>query len=159
MEGRSDELAMRFHFNEGLLDMLTEGFTPEDWRHRAGEANHALWLLGHVSVSRRFLRRLLGEQLPPVPWEAHFARGSRPGPAADAVEAAVLYEDFRESGRAIAGALRAMDPEAARAPVKAAFPDGSETVLGAADFLHFHETYHLGQLGLLRRVLGRPGIP
>jgi uncharacterized damage-inducible protein DinB len=33
-------------------------------------------------------------------------------------------------------------------------PDGSDTVAGVLHFLYFHETYHLGQLGLLRRMNG-----
>ena len=36
-------------------------------------------------------------------------------------------------------------------------PDGSATVAGALGFLAWHESYHLGQLGLLRRLAGKPG--
>jgi hypothetical protein len=37
------------------------------------------------------------------------------------------------------------------------FPDGSSTLQGGAHFLHFHETYHIGQTALLRRLAGKPG--
>ena len=44
--------------------------------------------------------------------------------------------------------------EAAAEPAAQPMPDGSDTVAGVLHFLHFHETYHLGQLGLLRRMNG-----
>ena len=37
------------------------------------------------------------------------------------------------------------------------FPDGSATIAGGTHFLYLHETYHLGQLGLIRRQSGKSG--
>ncbi|MCH9008517.1 hypothetical protein IIA29_11025 [candidate division KSB1 bacterium] len=36
--------------------------------------------------------------------------------------------------------------------------DEKETVGEKLSFLHFHETYHLGQIGLLRRLAGKEGV-
>jgi hypothetical protein len=36
--------------------------------------------------------------------------------------------------------------------------EGAKRPRGAQlHFMHFHEAYHAGQLGLLRRIVGRPG--
>ena len=38
------------------------------------------------------------------------------------------------------------------------FPIKQPGVLGALAFLALHDSYHLGQLGYLRKVLGHPGV-
>jgi hypothetical protein len=38
------------------------------------------------------------------------------------------------------------------------FPWGTKDLSGGMHFLHFHESYHLGQIGLIRRMAGRPGL-
>jgi len=37
-------------------------------------------------------------------------------------------------------------------------PTDDRTLLGAISFLLHHESYHIGQMGLLRRLLGYPSM-
>jgi hypothetical protein len=150
-------LADRLLFNERFLDQLTHGFTEADWHRRVGQANHAQWLLGHLAATRRWALRLLGLATETEPWEAHFGQGTPPSPQGDDIAPELLREAFLKAGERLRGHLESATQAQVDAPFRE-FPDGSRTVGGGVHFLHFHESYHLGQIGLLRRVTGKPGI-
>jgi hypothetical protein len=150
-------LADRFAFNDRFLDMLTESFDDRDWLLRGGPGNHAQWILGHLASSRRSALREFGQAAEEQPWEQDFSMGHTPTPQSDDIAPAQLREAFLKNGAALRAFLAGVTPERAGASFKA-FPDGSNTVAGAAHFLHFHETYHLGQIGLLRRMAGKRGV-
>lgn len=152
------KLGQRFLFHRRFLDTLVEGFTPEDWAARPGPegGNTAHWILGHLVLSRRYLARKLGGDVPKDDWEDTFHMGSRPDATESYPEPPALLADFAARGREIAAALEELSPKQAAAEWGSSFPDGGQTVGEGAWFLHFHEVYHLGQLGLLRRLLGKP---
>jgi hypothetical protein len=81
--------------------------------------------------------------------------GNREGVDIDTAE--LLREAFLKAGERLRGHLESATQAQVDAPFRE-FPDGSRTVGGGVHFLHFHESYHLGQIGLLRRVTGKPGI-
>jgi len=151
-------LATRFRFNESVVAHTAADFTAADWVHRLGDSSHAYWILGHLVVSRRSLLRNLGKELPVASWELAFGRGSRPGPLYAGPAPRELLDELRAAGELLEQHLGAMTPEAAAAPYVRKFPDGSSTREGAAAFMHWHETYHLGQLGVLRRACGKSGL-
>jgi hypothetical protein len=149
-------LARRFAFNDALLDKLTQDFSDAEWLARHGEVNHAQWLLGHLASTRRWALRELGRSAEEEAWEQHFGRGARPTPLSDDIAPALLREAFLKNGAVLAKHISTLDEAQVAAPFRS-FPDGSNTLGGGMHFLHFHETYHLGQLGLLRRLCGKPG--
>ena len=70
-------LARQFAFDDQFIGVITAGFEPEHWTIRPGDAaNSAHWILGHLAVSRRFLTRLAGAELPREDWEATFDMGA-----------------------------------------------------------------------------------
>jgi DinB superfamily len=150
-------LSRRLTFNESFLDKLTADFHDGEWLVRQGEGNHAQWLLGHLAATRRWALRELGQLSEQEPWEQHFGMGSHPTPLGDDIAPALLRESFMKTGHALVKHLATLDEAAANAPFRK-FPDGSDTLAGGMHFLHFHESYHLGQLGLIRRLLGKPGL-
>lgn len=151
-------LGARYRFNNDLLHAVSEGFTPEDWRVRAGESNPAVWILGHVTASRRVLLRGAGQAVETAEWEALFAMGRKPSPDDPYPPADALAADFRELGERIVETLAGLTPEQAASAVPQPLPDGSRTLEGFLHFLYMHECYHLGQIGLLRRMTGKPGF-
>ena len=99
--------------------------------------------------------RLLGGDLEPAPWESHFARGQEPGEARAYPEPEFLARNFQQVGKALVAILGEMGPEEQEREWEGEpFPDGADTLGGAAYFMHFHESYHLGQLGLIRTSCG-----
>ena len=151
-------LAARFRFNESVAAHTAADLTPADWVHRLGDSSHAYWILGHIVVSRRSLLRNLGKELPVEPWEIAFGKGSRPGPLHAGPAPRELLGELKAAGELLEKHLGAMTPEAAAAPYVRKFPDGSATCEAAAAFMHWHESYHLGQLGILRRACGKRAL-
>jgi hypothetical protein len=158
--GPLDKLARRYRFDDHFLDMLVGDFTPADWKHRDGEGNNAQWLLGHLATTRRWARRILdpasAEAVPELPWEQHFGRGGRTSPQSDALDPVELKRAFVEAGGHLAELLEGLQPDDLSLEIEVQLPYG-KTVDDVAHFLHFHEAYHFGQLGLLRRGAGKPG--
>lgn len=152
-------LAARYLFNHRMLAVVVADFKPEDWRfapERGGNSPH--WLLGHVVASRRGFLRAIGEPLEKEAWEKSFDRGAKPGDTTGWPEPEALKKEFESLGVRLARSLRGMDAAEAAKPFPVAMPDGSKDREGALHFGYFHETYHLGQLGYLRRLRGLPGF-
>jgi hypothetical protein len=71
---------------------------------------------------------------------------------------AALVADVVATGERLERAFAALDDAALSGPFPAPLVGGGRTLEDGLHFLHFHETYHLGQIGLLRRILGHPGF-
>jgi hypothetical protein len=154
-----EALAARFRFNEKFLERAVKDFTQLDWILRIdGSSSHAWWLLGHLAVSRRVFLRALGVARPEADWEQRFAKGSRPEDGPGLPSPQVIEADLHDSGGILEECLKSFSALDAGAPFTRKLPDGSSTKEGAAHFYLWHETYHLGQLGILRRACGKPGI-
>lgn len=152
-----DDLVHGYAFDDRMLAAVAAGLERDDWLHRPNGANHAQWLLGHLAASRRDACRLLGGELDAAPWEAHFSRGGQPGPGDD-VPVDVLREAFVDAGRTLRDLIVGLSDEQLATKIARPFPDGRDTWRGALHFLYMHEVYHVGQIGLLRRLRGKPGI-
>jgi len=152
-------LGQQFDFNNSLLNTVLGDFEAADWEAQpeAG-GNTAHWILGHVTVSRRYLARKLGAEIAKDEWEDTFGMSSKPGSTEGYPAPATLVEEFRARGKEIDGLLKELSADDATRDWGSKFPDGGTSVGDGVWFLYFHETYHLGQLGLLRRVLGKPGF-
>jgi hypothetical protein len=148
------ECAGLYRFHARVLDRLALDMEEADWRHRSG-GNPALWILAHLMVSKRSLLRALGAGSAPEAWEALAGRGGSGD--AELPAAALLLPAWYADNAVLATRLEGLDAAAANAPSPRTLPDGSTTVGGMARFLQFHEAYHLGQIGLLRRQCGKPG--
>jgi len=116
------------------------------------------WVVGHILASRGDILRLLGER---APWSeadaAPYRRGSPPlGPGAAARPFESLLADLERTQETLRASLAKRTPEdlAVRAPESS---PGGGTVGETLAFLHFHEAYHAGQTGILRRFIGLPG--
>lgn len=153
------DLAARFRFNESLLNMMVNKFEPEDWAAAPeGGGNNPIWILGHVTTSRRFLLRKLGVDAPEEHWERLFGMGSQLTDPGNYPSPTTLTCNFTEAGAALTKSMETLTVEEADAPMGTTFPDGSDTIGKGAHFLYFHEVYHLGQIGILRRMRGKPGF-
>ena len=154
-------LADQFAFNDKAVGMFSGGFEGDDWLHRGdGRSNHALWALGHITHYRRWMaRELFGEDVPNV-LGARFAMGSTIDDELTSTTPEGLREMFVEAGDMVRGKLRTLDATALDVvlPEDPGMPDGSKTVGGVASFLFFHEAMHIGQIGLLRRCMGKDGL-
>jgi uncharacterized damage-inducible protein DinB len=121
----------------------------------APEAGNSLnWVLGHMVATRNVVLAALGEG--PV-WEEGKAQlYSGTAEAGWSPERALpldsIVADLDRSQERIVSGLERLSDEALEEP------SGNGTLGWRLGFLHFHESYHVGQIGLLRRLLGKPGV-
>jgi uncharacterized damage-inducible protein DinB len=112
-------------------------------------------VLGHILVGRNKVLRFLGE--PPIWGDEHITRyetGSEPITTDDqALPLEKLLSDLDQSQECIRAALEITSSEDLAAKVEFR---GSERPLGQVlSGLHWHETYHTGQLEILRQLAGK----
>ena len=147
-------LATLFSLNVQVLKINTQGLTHEDSLIQPAPAGNCInWILGHVAVTRDQALALLGGK---PAWtdadKALYIRGSKPmtdGPKAIRMDK--IMADIERSQEALLGALLRQTPESLAAS------DGQGTVADKLAMLHFHEAYHTGQIGLMRRLVGKDG--
>lgn len=153
----SNPLVVQLGYLNSILKGQTGDLTQEESLFQPPEGGNCInWLLGHIVTSRNQMLELLDR--PPI-WgqekRVRYAQGSPPITVAGigVLEIARLLEDYEATQRPILEALAAISDEelATRVPWFGGELDKSG-VLGG--FL-FHEAYHLGQAGLVRRLMGR----
>lgn len=121
----------------------------------APEAGNTLnWVLGHMVATRNAMLALLGEE--PI-WDEKRALLYSGAPEGGwsperALPLATIVTDLDRSQERIMSGLERLSDEALEEP------RGNGTLAYRLGFLHFHESYHVGQIGLLRRLLGKPGV-
>lgn len=154
-----EALGQRFVFNTMMLCKVVEDFEAGDWSFvpDAG-GNSAHWLMGHLALYRRVLIRKLGGDMKEDEWEAVFPPRMEEYPVEKFPAVDFLLDDFKQSRKLLVERFAAITEEEAEADWGREFPDGSTSVKGGSYFLHFHESYHLGQIGYIRRLRGKPGL-
>jgi len=152
----ASSLAVLYRFAHSALERNLEGLTDDEAVAPPGAAgNCANWLVGHLLWTRDYVHGLLG--LPPA-WPTHlgssqpYSRGSTGFSAANAVSLTKLREALASSQEQVMAALGHVS--ASRLEERAS---DAQTVGERLAFLGFHEGYHVGQVGLVRRLLGKTG--
>jgi uncharacterized damage-inducible protein DinB len=115
------------------------------------------WILGHMVTVHNGLMMLLDE--PPV-WEnEHLSRAKFFKPVTDssnALDWSVMRDRFLSSRDRCLAALSRVSDEAMSD--KLPNPFGGETTRGELlNVLAYHQAYHVGQLGVVRRIAGLEG--
>lgn len=120
--------------------------------------NSANWVLGHLLASRSgLLKRFGGQPLLDEVSAASYARGSK-GDVEQPLALDELLAMLDRSQPLLANRLKQFSEEdlSAKSPFNSpAGPDAS--LLDAIASMAFHEAYHVGQLGVLRRLVGKAG--
>jgi len=144
-------LAGNFARDDYVVGRLTEDLTHEDSLRVPPSGGNCLnWLLGHILVSRNTALAALGLEPVAIGGAAdRYRTGTAPISEAEAVNFGDLLADLRDSGARIGAALRE------RGPDDMAAVHGETTVGELLLGLSWHETYHTGQLELLRRLAGK----
>ena len=154
-------LKLFFRYNQFVLKTNICGLSHEESLHQPVPGGNCLnWVMGHIVATRNGVFKALGE---PAAWNEEtarwYVRGSAPiTDGAQAVPFQQLVEMLHSSQTRIMAALDALDPEMISKPAGGGGADKQNETLGSQlTGLAFHEAYHAGQIGLLRRLLGKDG--
>jgi hypothetical protein len=132
-----------FSSNERIFNVNFEGITHEESLREMHNCNSANWILGHLVFSRNSILSQLG--LPPVADEKMkevYGRGVVKPDMQKAIKLDELKKMYLDSQPDIINGLEKVK---------------DEILLEQLTVLGFHEAYHLGQIGLLRKMLGKEG--
>ena len=116
------------------------------------------WVLGHMVRTRNEILELLGKK--PLYEKAKFSVYSPKGFVPDnAVNVKELQNSFNALQSELQAGIESLTAEKLRQPTSF-IPnrDSSETVGSLLATILWHEAYHAGQLGVIRRVVGKPGV-
>lgn len=130
--------------NERIFKVTFEGITHEESLKELHNCNSANWILGHLVFIRNSILSQLGHS--PITddemMKEVYARGVIKPDMTKALELDRLKKMYLESQPDIIQGVEKVKDEA---------------TLEQLTFLGFHEAYHLGQVGLIRKMLGKEG--
>ena len=119
------------------------------------------WVVGHITRTRNSALGMLTKKhpFPMTDFDAYDDRTGVPFTKENALSLAELMRRFRAMQEPLVDAVKALPAEALAAPASFS-PSGNpkETVGSLMVSFAFHESYHVGQTGILRRVAGREGV-
>ena len=153
-------LAKQYHFCVFTIGKNLEGMTEEQaLQSSPGGGNCANWVLGHILSTRNAIHRLLGLDPALTASQAErYTRGSDPVTAEQpGLSLAEMQAAIATSQEAVSAAIPKLGPDQLSRVVTLPDPLGEGTIAEHLGLLIFHESYHAGQLGVLRRLAGRAG--
>jgi hypothetical protein len=144
-----------------VVRLNADGLTHAESLIQPRPAGNCLnWVVGHLLCAYQHVLPML-EQRPVLKAGAlqRYDRGSPPIKDADEpIELSELMAAWDETAERIDAGLAGLAPETldARAPFSSS-GDPNETVRSFLTVIFFHQAYHAGQTGILRRIAGKNG--
>lgn len=146
-----------------LTMKVIEHLTPAQWMHQvAPGANHIMFNIGHIALVDANFLAAAGATSRAVPssYQALFNAGCQPSDsAADYPDPAEVVDVLQRVREELAAHLKALPDE--RLLATAGDPrlaDICPTIAHMPSFIASHEMSHTGQILLIRRALGLPGV-
>jgi uncharacterized damage-inducible protein DinB len=158
MDSRLVPLATILDLNSDLLVNALEGLSENDAQHRLpGGGNSIAFIAAHLADSRYFLLARLGHPLPNP-----LARYLADAKSIDEIRAWATLDQVRSAWLSVSShlltALESLSGAELDRPDTHRFPIPDSSALGLIAFLTQHESYHIGQVGFVRRQLGKPAM-
>ncbi len=155
-------LAVQLGYNNYTFHKNTDGVSHEESLVQPHQGGNCLnWVVGHLATTRDRTRGILGLE-PVLGSEEHpvYARSSEPLTDTSKAEPFDrLLAAFSQGQDDIIAAVAALTPEQLAAPAPFSPGNNSEETIGTLlAGLVFHEAYHIGQTGVLRRIAGHAGV-
>jgi hypothetical protein len=154
MDANFGYISGMYKANTDIVNRATEGILPEHWFVKPGDAsNHLMWVAGHLVASRGTVLKTLGPEWS-APWSSLFARGAKPASPDQYPAVEEIRNAWKDVSRQLSVALAGVSAEVLVKPTPEGKPSFDGKVGGLVAFLALHETYHVGQVGYLRKWLG-----
>lgn len=145
---------------------LLEGIEPDDWFRQPSEGvSHLAWQLGHLAMAQYGLclfrirgRADIDMELMSSSFRKKFSKGTTPDPdPAKNPPPAEIRAVFDKVYEQTLLELPAVPSEVLQEPVDMPYAV-TATKLGGLLFCSHHEMLHAGQIGLLRRLIGKSPV-
>lgn len=156
----------RIEFTRLYTQSLVDDLTPDEWLWQPPEfCTHVAWQVGHVTIAQYALclMRVRGRQdrdadIMPADFMDRFRKGSEAAAgAANNPSVDVLKRVFAAVEKRLLEELPGFTDDELDVALDAPHPAFS-TKLEAIEFSPYHEMVHAGQIGLLRRLMGKAPV-
>jgi hypothetical protein len=145
---------------------VIENIRPEDGRKALTEHNNSLeWLAGHLLLTRGRNVARLGQPAPPFEQLAAFVSPTLPPPGFRPFSPRIQYPGLEacasawvEVSRQFLHALETASEQVLRAEIPLQGPTGGSTVEDLLVAAVLHESFHIGQMSIIRKALGYPAM-
>lgn len=151
------EIVRNYQKNTGFLQYLLNGLTDEDMLARTGQSNTIGWILGHLILHRGKTLQLLK-----IPCEIHesekaFERGVEKNIELR-LDVTQALKDMMSRGEQLVERILELDETDLQRTLDVSFPGGKNDLGSGLSFAAWHETFHIGQIDLIKVAVGMEGI-
>jgi len=156
----SDDISNLFRINYMALQVNVKGISHYESAIMPKPGGNCLnWVVGHIVISRAIILEMVGQK--PVMSDiqaAPYKRGVIPSESDMLFPFDKLLERLKDSQDRLTTGLEGLTVE----QLYESDPDNEtewrrQPMVDQLVFLQFHEAYHVGQTGLLRRLIGKEG--
>ena len=152
-------LKAQFDLQTRLYCNALEGISDSESATRGGEhINNIKWVAGHLLDTRVGSMARLAGLTPDGSYGAQFGRGVELDLKANYPPIEELVARWKESAAAIGDGLTKIPEDVLAAPSNANAPIADDTIRGLIAFLVSHESYHIGQIAMLRKMMGKEAM-
>jgi uncharacterized damage-inducible protein DinB len=136
-----------FEFQSGIFQNALEGLSESNVLTRPSpHANHINWLLGHLLHCRYMLAGMIGAQVH-NPFEEMYWNSIEDKSYPKLIEIISRWPEATEK-------LLSRLSEMTDAELEARTATEKPTLEEMVSFFAYHEAYHLGQIGIVRKIIG-----
>jgi len=154
-------IAKQFALQTRLFNNVLEGITDNHGGDRLTDhINHLQWIAGHLTASRNGIGGLVGLE-PTFPYKEVYSDPTQPPPGNRAIDASITYPQLSEIlfywngfASAFTEAVSKLGDEQLAMELPVNTPIRDKTLLGLLGFVGSHESYHIGQMSIIRKYLG-----
>ncbi|HLY69289.1 MAG TPA: DinB family protein [Puia sp.] len=154
-------LAEQFSLNTRLFNNVLEGIEDVQGNKRVNEeVNHLQWIAGHITNARYNYSAMLGLETI-FEYKELYVDPTAPPPGNRAIDPKIKYpslskiaELWNELALSFVDAISKVSDEQAVAVLPFGTPINDNSFIGFFGFLLSHESYHIGQMSLIRKYLG-----
>ena len=148
-------------YNTWLFGNAVTDVSQEQADYRIGESTNAFdRLAGHVTIGRHGIAAMLGIEVPEVAWGpfAEFGQGIQFDSTRPVPSLAEIMAHFERVTSLLTVGLPEVSESLLDSPATFAIPGDNPTMRDQLAFMTMHETYHIGQMGLLKKHMSGVGI-
>lgn len=154
----STSLKAQFDMHTRWFNSVLSNISEQESETRKPELNHLKWIAGHLTNSRLIsLSRIAGLQ-PDESYKAQFARGAVLDASNNYPSLQQIMSKWNDASVAISEKIAHIPAEVLESKNTAQLPIADDTISGVLTFMMSHEAYHIGQMSVIRKMLGKEAM-
>lgn len=153
----NNKLVRSYLGNTFYLKSMLAGLNDEDMLLSTGQSNTIGWILGHIALGRGQILRMLNIDCDIDESEKVFDRGAEKRKDIK-ISLEETFQRYSVRGEKLTEIISSFNEEDLKRTLDIQLPGGKNDVETFLSFLAWHETFHLGQIDLIKTAVGKGGI-